>query len=115
MIANEWNELQHYRKTSIALQLISVLLLLEWFHFSDYAIIQTGFARGTNVDEFAETRMSRFAIDITIYLAVALAQWVITVIVIEKIADPFRNFMDLCSVANISVLAFTHPLRAVKI
>jgi meckelin len=56
--------------------------------------------------------MSRFAIDITIYLAIALSQWIITVLIIEKMADPFRNFMDLCSVANISVLAFTHPLRA---
>jgi hypothetical protein len=69
---------------------------------------------GTNADEYAESRMSRFAIDITIYLAIALAQWVVTVIIVEKIADPFRNFMDLCSVANISVLAFTHPLRAVS-
>lgn len=46
LIANEWNELQHYRKTSISFQLISTLLLLEFFHFSDYGIIQPGFSRG---------------------------------------------------------------------
>lgn len=72
------------------------------------------FCLGTNPEEFAETRVSRFAVDIAFYMVIALAQWIITVLIVEKIADPFRNFMDLCSVANISVLAFTHPLRAVR-
>uniref|UniRef100_A0A915LWZ3 Transmembrane protein n=1 Tax=Meloidogyne javanica TaxID=6303 RepID=A0A915LWZ3_MELJA len=58
-----------------------------------------------------ETKMSRFAINLSFYLIIGITQWIIQVIVIERLADPFRNFMDLCSVANISVLALTHPLR----
>ena len=54
--------------------------------------------------------MSRFAINLSFYLIIGITQWIIQVIVIERLADPFRNFMDLCSVANISVLALTHPL-----
>lgn len=61
---------------------------------------------------FAATRTSRFAVDLFVYLFVAMIQWLVNVIIVEKIVDPFRNFMDLCSVANISVLALTHPLRA---
>lgn len=55
--------------------------------------------------------MSRFAIDISFYILVALAQWLIQVLIVERVADPFHNFMDLCSMANISVLAMTHSLR----
>jgi hypothetical protein len=60
--------------------------------------------------EFNETRMSRFAVDLSFYFALGIAQWLLQVILVERLADPFRNFMDLCSVANISVLAMTNPL-----
>jgi meckelin len=55
--------------------------------------------------------MSRFAVDFSFYVLIALAQWLVQVFLVEKIADPFRNFMDLCSMANISVLAMPYPLR----
>ena len=55
--------------------------------------------------------MSRFAIDLSFYALTGLTQWLIQSLIIEKMADPFRNFMDLCSIANISVLVMTHPLR----
>ncbi len=54
--------------------------------------------------------MTRFAIASGLYLFVAFAQWLINVTIIERaIADHFHNFIDLCSVANISVLSLTHP------
>ncbi|KAI1718517.1 meckelin (Transmembrane protein 67) domain-containing protein [Ditylenchus destructor] len=111
LIANEWNELQSYRKTSITTQTLTLLLLLEFFSFGDYAKIQPGLDRYNQPAEFSESRMSRFAIDISFYALIALTQWLVQVLIIEKIADPFHNFMDLCSVANISVLAMSHPLR----
>ncbi|CAD5206257.1 unnamed protein product [Bursaphelenchus okinawaensis] len=110
LIANEWNELQYYRKTSVSLQMIAMLFFLDLFRFSDWAIVQPGFGRGDPV--YAETRMTRFAVNLAAYIAISMTQWITNVLIIEKIADPFRNFMDLCSVANISVLALTHPLRA---
>uniref|UniRef100_A0A915CPX8 Meckelin n=1 Tax=Ditylenchus dipsaci TaxID=166011 RepID=A0A915CPX8_9BILA len=111
LIANEWNELQGYRKTSLTVQMLSLLLLLDYFSFADYAKIQPGFDRYNQPREYSETRMSRFAVDISFYLFIGLLQWLFQVLIIEKVADPFHNFMDLCSVANISVLAMTHPLR----
>lgn len=60
--------------------------------------------------EIVETRMSRFAVDISFYFSLTIAQWLIQVIVVERVTDPFRNFMDLCSVANISIMAMTNPL-----
>uniref|UniRef100_A0AC35GPG2 Meckelin n=2 Tax=Panagrolaimus sp. PS1159 TaxID=55785 RepID=A0AC35GPG2_9BILA len=110
-VANEWNELQNYRKTSVSCQLILILLILEYLNFKDFAIVQPGFARGNQPKEFAETRLSRFAVNLTFYLIIGLIQWIFHVLIIEKFIDPFRNFMDLCSVANISVMSLTHPLR----
>lgn len=55
--------------------------------------------------------MSRFVVDLTFYLIISLSQWLIQVLIVEKFVDPFHNFMDLCSVANISVLSMTHSLR----
>lgn len=41
-----------------------------------------------------------------------MAQWMFHVVVIERLVlDPFHNMIDLCSIANISVLALTHPLH----
>lgn len=47
LIANEWNELQNYRKTSITIQLLTIIFFLEYLHFGDWAIIQPGFDRCT--------------------------------------------------------------------
>ncbi|KHN84007.1 Meckelin [Toxocara canis] len=40
-----------------------------------------------------------------------MAQWIFHVLIVERILiDPFHNIIDLCSIANISVLSLTHPL-----
>lgn len=54
--------------------------------------------------------MSRFAINISFYLLIGFIQWAAQIIFFEKVIDPFHNFMDLCSISNISVLAMTHSL-----
>ncbi|ETN85262.1 hypothetical protein NECAME_06488, partial [Necator americanus] len=59
--------------------------------------------------------MTRFAVVVSCYLFVGFLQWVVQVVVVERmILDPFHNFIDLCSIANISfcsVLSLTHPLH----
>ncbi|VDN19594.1 unnamed protein product [Cylicostephanus goldi] len=53
-----------------------------------------------------------FAVVVLFYLLVGFLQWVFQLVVVERmIQDPFHNFIDLCSIANISVLALTHPLH----
>ncbi|KAL3094260.1 hypothetical protein niasHS_004016 [Heterodera schachtii] len=114
LIANEWNELQLYRKTRLSVQLLTVLFLLDYMEFGNFAKLQPGVQFPLAVDqpsEVVETRMSRFAVDFSFYVAIAMGQWLFQVLIVERVADPFRNFMDLCSVANISVLAMTNPLR----
>ncbi|CAK5013542.1 unnamed protein product [Meloidogyne enterolobii] len=45
LIANEWNELQLYRKTNIGIQLILMLFVMEYLNFGEWAKVQPGFGR----------------------------------------------------------------------
>ncbi|KAF7632531.1 hypothetical protein Mgra_00008046 [Meloidogyne graminicola] len=100
-----------YRKTHIGIQMLLMLLIMEYLEFGNWAKIQPGFERYNQLNGVIETKMSRFAINLSFYLIIGITQWIIQVILIERLIDPFRNFMDLCSIANISVLTLTNPLR----
>ncbi|UMM17334.1 hypothetical protein L5515_013939 [Caenorhabditis briggsae] len=112
LIANEWNELQQYRKTSLALQIIMMTLLMEYFQIKNYALVEPGFER--NSADSATTLsilLSTLAITVSLYLFLAFIQVFLRVLIVERIVtDPFHNFVDLCSVSNISVLSLTHSL-----
>ncbi|CAG9536684.1 unnamed protein product [Cercopithifilaria johnstoni] len=111
LLANEWNELQGYRKTSVCLQMITMIALLHWLKLENWAIITPGLH--TDVPIFsASTTLSELAIISSIYLAVSVIQWLLNITVIERfLLDPFHNLIDLCSISNISVLVLTHPLH----
>uniref|UniRef100_F1L820 Meckelin n=1 Tax=Ascaris suum TaxID=6253 RepID=F1L820_ASCSU len=111
LVANEWNELQNYRKTSIAVQMITMAVLLKWLQLENWAAVAPGFSTEHRSPPFSESRLSRFALNSFLYLTIAAVQWVFHVLIIERIlVDPFHSMIDLCSIANISVLSLTHPL-----
>uniref|UniRef100_A0A0R3RLE1 Meckelin n=1 Tax=Elaeophora elaphi TaxID=1147741 RepID=A0A0R3RLE1_9BILA len=111
LVANEWNELQGYRKTNIGLQMITMVVLLHWLKLENWAVITPGLQ--TDIPTFAtSTTLSELAIISSIYLTISAIQWFICVTVVEQLSlDPFHNLIDLCSISNISVLVLTHPLH----
>uniref|UniRef100_A0A158QLM6 PKD_channel domain-containing protein n=1 Tax=Haemonchus placei TaxID=6290 RepID=A0A158QLM6_HAEPC len=108
-VANEWAELRCVRATSVGLQLLVVLMLLEAFDFMRFSVVQPGFEEGSQIlDGTSLTLQHLFAVVVFFYILTPILQ----VAVVERmITDPFHNFIDLCSIANISVLALTHPLH----
>uniref|UniRef100_A0AC35TMU8 GpcrRhopsn4 domain-containing protein n=1 Tax=Rhabditophanes sp. KR3021 TaxID=114890 RepID=A0AC35TMU8_9BILA len=111
-VANEWNELQCYRKTNIGIQVFLVVILFEYFQFKNYAKIEPQFDRKSDtLDYIYESNLTRFAILTVIYFVVNLCQWITRSFILEPIEDPFRNFVDLCSIANISIITLTHALH----
>uniref|UniRef100_A0A158R5Z1 Meckelin n=1 Tax=Syphacia muris TaxID=451379 RepID=A0A158R5Z1_9BILA len=114
LVANEWNELQSYRKTNIAFQMLVTVALLEWVGLKQLALIRPGFSLRFVVEDEdgnVENSLTRFAVNCTVYFLVGLGQWVFNVVVTERLfSDPFHNMIDLCSIANISVLSLTHSL-----
>lgn len=46
-MANEWAELRCVRATSVGLQMLIVLMLLEAFDFMRFSVVQPGFGDGS--------------------------------------------------------------------
>ncbi|VDL77255.1 unnamed protein product, partial [Nippostrongylus brasiliensis] len=139
-VANEWAELQCVRATSVGLQLLVVLMLLQAFNFMRFAIVEPGFAEELALRvvlemcrHCPESKTSCATRDLSdsqrlkyhpmsgkskpdvlgteaVLLLVEDASSLVA-IVERMITDPFHNFIDLCSIANISVLALCHPLH----
>ncbi|CAI4232874.1 unnamed protein product [Auanema sp. JU1783] len=111
LVANEWNELQNYRKTSLSFQLICLMFCMEYLGWSNFALAESGFSTEASVPEVQSTFLTRYATLISVYGIILLFQWIIQVTIIERlILDPFHNFIDLCSISNISVLTLTDSL-----
>ncbi|CAI5442739.1 unnamed protein product [Caenorhabditis angaria] len=112
LIANEWNELQQYRKTSLSLQMILIIVIHEYFQYKNYALIEPSFEKYNEESSYTQSSiLTRFSVVVFMYLFVAACQMLGKVIIVERmLTDPFHNFIDLCSVSNISVLSLTHRL-----
>nr|CAB3267113.1 meckelin-like [Phallusia mammillata] len=114
-IANEWNEIQTCRKVSFFLQLMAVLLFLEVVGFKDLALENTSTSVGgtttTSSDAYVPPSNSvlRFALSSLIFLVVDVVQVIYVVAIHERfISDRIREFIDLCSVSNVSVFILSH-------
>uniref|UniRef100_A0A0N5A3H0 Meckelin n=1 Tax=Parastrongyloides trichosuri TaxID=131310 RepID=A0A0N5A3H0_PARTI len=112
LVANEWNELQNYRKINIALQLLTTILIFESLNFKRLTAVEPGFHLTNDPLEVNYySTIFRYSVISIIYFCSLLFQWAIRVFILEPVIDPFHNFIDLCSIANISVLSLTHALH----
>ncbi|XP_026575517.1 meckelin-like [Pseudonaja textilis] len=111
LIANEWNEIQTHRKVHPSLQLFAVLLLLEVVGFKNLA------SRDLNVSLHPEPNtyqapwspILRFGIAASVWLVVAIVQMLVSVGLYQRfVEDKIHQFIDLCSLSNVSVFILTH-------
>ncbi|XP_039264692.2 meckelin-like [Styela clava] len=105
-IANEWNEIQTFRKINTSFQLLCVLLFLEVVGFKNLATLDSsnGLNPPSNGYEAPTSNLLRFAVGGLVYVIVALVQVIYFKLIHERfISDKTRDFVDLCSLSNISV------------
>ena len=105
-IANEWSELQTLRKINGIFQLLVVLFFLEVVGFSDVCRHNPHAFYSLSRDDYPASfsRILRFAMAVIIYIIVAIIQWVFFVFIYERfVEDKIRQFVDVCSMANVSV------------
>jgi meckelin len=105
-IANEWNELQTLRKINGIFQLLVVLFFLEVVGFSDVCRHNPHAFYSLSRDDYPApfSRLLRFAMAVIIYIIIAIIQWVFFVFIYERfVQDKIREFVDVCSMANVSV------------
>ncbi|XP_072136034.1 meckelin-like isoform X4 [Mobula birostris] len=110
-IANEWNEIQTKRKTNPILQLVLVLLLLEVIGLKNIARrdLNLNLHPGPDVDLAPWSPILRYGISMSMWLTVSLAQALFFIGIYERfVEDKIRQFVDLCSLSNVSVLVLLH-------
>lgn len=113
-VGNEWNELQTLRKISPEIQISLVLFFLKVAGFEH--LTTTDPVRRFSVDpttEYvgAQSHVLRFAVVVILYTSIAFVQWLFFSFIYERFfGDPFCDFIDLCSMANVSVIVFQNQL-----
>ncbi|CEF59406.1 Meckelin [Strongyloides ratti] len=111
-VANEWNELQNYRKIHIGIHLFSIIIIFEVLNLKSFTVAEPGFNFYNELFKVNYySSFFRFGVLSVIYFGMLLIQWIIRIFILEPIIDPFHSFIDLCSIANISVLSLTHSLH----
>ncbi|XP_033646702.1 meckelin-like [Asterias rubens] len=109
-VANEWNELQEMRRSNIFFQMAAMLFFLEVVGFKNLATTDPRSDVYINPDVYygGYSRVLRFAVAAGIYLLLSLLQWVFFSFIYERfVEDSMRNFVDLCSMANVSVFVLS--------
>ncbi|CAF1123716.1 unnamed protein product [Rotaria magnacalcarata] len=112
-VANEYQEIQAFRRINVTFQIFFVLFLLKVINLENVATMEPGVNLfPPNVDyQPGYSSILRVGIAFSMWLATAIVQYLIYVIFYQRfVEDKIINFIDLCSVSNISVFIFTDNL-----
>ncbi|XP_030014872.1 meckelin isoform X2 [Sphaeramia orbicularis] len=110
-VANEWNEIQTIRKISPTFQIMAVLFFLEVLGFSNLALRDplTTLERSPQAYTPSYSLILRYGLAATLWLCIGFLQVIFFTVFYECfVEDKIRQFVDLCSVSNISVLLLSH-------
>lgn len=114
MIANRWNELQSKRKTSIECSLLLMVFFLVGLNLDHMATTHPNITE--NYSTALSTQQGRnivlqFANTTCFWFLICLAQWIWRFVFYERCISepPSQHFVDLCTVAKISLFIFDGP------
>ncbi|XP_044214199.1 meckelin [Thunnus albacares] len=110
-VANEWNEIQSIRKISPTFQIMAVLFFLEVLGFSNLALRDPWptLQRSPQAYTPSYSLTLRYGLSATLWLCIGLLQVIFFTVFHEHfVEDKIRQFVDLCSISNISVLLLSH-------
>ncbi|XP_033124785.1 meckelin-like isoform X2 [Anneissia japonica] len=110
-VANEWNEIQTSRRSSPLFQICSVLFFLEVLGFKNICTYDIYSSTSPDTSEYIseDSRVLRFAMATTLYLVIGSFQWIFFTFIYERfVENSLQNFVDLCSMANISIFVLAN-------
>ncbi|KAJ8252692.1 hypothetical protein COCON_G00220040 [Conger conger] len=110
-VANEWNEIQTARKLNPLLQLLTVLLILQVVGVENIASRDLKLALQPDGARYIPptSPILRYGLTVSVWLSVGLVQVIFYLVVYERLVeDKFRQFVDLCSMSNVSVFVLAH-------
>uniref|UniRef100_A0A8I3WNZ1 Transmembrane protein 67 n=1 Tax=Callithrix jacchus TaxID=9483 RepID=A0A8I3WNZ1_CALJA len=110
-VANEWNEIQTVRKINSLFQVFIVLFFLEVVGFKNLALMDSSSSLSRSPPSYIApySRILRYAVSAALWLAIGIIQIMFFAVFYERfIEDKIRQFVDLCSMSNISVFLLSH-------
>uniref|UniRef100_A0A673LWS0 Meckelin-like n=1 Tax=Sinocyclocheilus rhinocerous TaxID=307959 RepID=A0A673LWS0_9TELE len=110
-VANEWNEIQTIRKINPTFQVIAVLFFLEVVGFSNLALRDPSSDLRRSPEAYTPpySLILRYGVTSAMWLCIGLIQMIFFTVFHERfVEDKIRQFVDLCSISNISVLLLSH-------
>ncbi|KAI6658413.1 Meckelin isoform X4 [Oopsacas minuta] len=110
LIVNEWLKLQTMRKINLAALLIILLVLLEAIELINITSSQPlTIVMSTDLYLAPTSRYMRLAISSILFLLIALVQFMCNFLYERFVGHKLNQFVDLCSVSNISFIALNFP------
>ncbi|XP_041455503.1 meckelin-like [Lytechinus variegatus] len=109
-VANEWNELQEMRRSNPVFQIMAVLFFVEVVGLKNLTTTDPQSSVNPTGDEYIGeySEILRFGMASGLYILVGVVQWLFYTLIYERfVEDALRNFVDLCSMANISVFVLS--------
>eukprot|EP00794_Sanderia_malayensis_P012250 gene12250-13512_t len=107
-VANEWHEIQTLKRIKCTVQLIVVLFFLKVAGFEHLTTTDpiSRFSVNTSNDYVGSASfVLRFAVTSILFLGVAVGQWTFATLIQERfLCDAIEDFVDFCSISNISIL-----------
>ncbi|XP_072013761.1 meckelin-like [Amphiura filiformis] len=110
-IANEWNEIQETRRINSVFQIFAVLFFLEVIGLKHLTTTDPRSDVSPSPDDYTgdQSRVLRFAVASGMYIIIGLVQWLFFTLIYERfVEDALQNFVDLCSMANVSVFVLAN-------
>ncbi|XP_067888739.1 uncharacterized protein [Heterodontus francisci] len=110
-VANEWNNIQTIRKINPIFQIIAVLFFLEVLGFANLTSMDPYSILNRTAESYVapSSRILRFGMATTIWLTVGLVQIIFRMGIYERfVEDRINQFIDVCSISNISVIILSH-------
>lgn len=105
-VANEWAEIQSLRKISLSLQLFGTLFFLKVVGFESSALASPTLKLPLSeaIVNVPYSACCRFVIGAGVFLCMASVQVVVRKLIYERfVEDKLQQYVDLCSVSNVSV------------
>lgn len=111
-VANEWREVQTTRKINPVLLIIILLFFMKVVGFENWSTTDplNRLSVDPSKDYIGEINFTlRFGVISLLFVLIAVVLWILFSLIYERfIGDSIGDFIDFCSMSNISIFILTH-------
>ena len=111
-VANEWREIQTLKRIKPTLQIILVLFFLKVAGFEHLTTTDpiSRFSVNAEKDYIGQPSfVLRFAVSSLLFIAIGIGQWIFFGFIYERfVGDAIGDFIDFCSLSNISIFLMSN-------